>query len=248
MTIETILPTPDIFETKRLLCVQPHYDDNDIAAAGLLLQLRQRGAQIFYLTVSDDLMGVVDASLSAAAAARALRHDQARAGQIVGVSEQTVLGYPDAGVYSHHELRADILAHIRRLQPDFVLTADPWLTYEAHQDHIRTGLATAEAVMFAGLKKIASSDAAVDAAYPGHAISGIVFYYTREPNLIADIGATWEQKVAALRCYQAQFTPEDMDMLLMGMEMKARQVAGGAGFDLGEPFKVLHPQALHCGL
>ena len=34
MTIETILPRPDIFEAKGVLCIQPHYDDNDIAIAG----------------------------------------------------------------------------------------------------------------------------------------------------------------------------------------------------------------------
>jgi LmbE family N-acetylglucosaminyl deacetylase len=36
MTIETILPTPDVFSARRVLCVQPHYDDNDIGAGGTL--------------------------------------------------------------------------------------------------------------------------------------------------------------------------------------------------------------------
>jgi LmbE family N-acetylglucosaminyl deacetylase len=62
MTIESILPTPDIFSAKRILCVQPHYDDNDIGTVGALIQLQQNGAQIFYLTVTEDLMGVVDES------------------------------------------------------------------------------------------------------------------------------------------------------------------------------------------
>ena len=64
MTIETILPMPDIFSAKRILCIQPHYDDNDIGAAGTLIRLQQNGAEIFYLTVTDDLMGVVNVTLS----------------------------------------------------------------------------------------------------------------------------------------------------------------------------------------
>ena len=36
MTLETILPIPDLFQARRVLCIQPHYDDNDIAAAGTL--------------------------------------------------------------------------------------------------------------------------------------------------------------------------------------------------------------------
>jgi LmbE family N-acetylglucosaminyl deacetylase len=181
MTIESILPRPDIFEARRVLCIQPHYDDNDIAIGGTLALLRQNGAELFYLTATDDLMGVVDHSLSDEEAAQALQHDQFAAGKIIGVKKQFWLGYPDAGDYDYFALRGDFLKYIRMLQPDFVVTVDPWLTYEAHHDHIQTGLAAAEAVMFAGLTKIPSSDRAVDSAYQPHDIKGIVFYHTREP-------------------------------------------------------------------
>ena len=90
-------------------------------------------------------------------------------------------------------------------------------------------------------------DAAVDAAYEGHAIQGMVYYYTREPNYIADIGKTWESKISAVRCYEAQFKPEDMDQLIVALELKSRQVAQGTDFEQGEPLKVSHPSALHCG-
>ena len=85
MTIETSLPTPNIFEAKRILCIQPHYDDNDIAAAGILTQLAKNGAELIYLTVTDDLMGVVDNSLSDEDATQALKRDQFAAAKIVGV-------------------------------------------------------------------------------------------------------------------------------------------------------------------
>jgi LmbE family N-acetylglucosaminyl deacetylase len=248
MTIETILPTPDLFEAKRILCVQPHYDDNDIGAAGILTQLAKNGAEIIYLTVTNDLMGVVDDTLSDEEAAQALKRDQFAAEKIVGAKEQYWLGYPDAGEYNFFDVRRDLLKHIRLLKPDFVFTCDPWLTYEGHRDHIQTGMATAEAVMFAGLTKIASSDPEVDAAYEGHSINGIAFYFTREPNVIADITSTWEDKISALRCYEAQFDPEGMDELVMAMDMKSQQVAQGQGFSRGEPLKVLHTSALHVGI
>jgi LmbE family N-acetylglucosaminyl deacetylase len=247
MTIETILPRPDIFEAKRVLCIQPHYDDNDIAVAGTLMLLKQIGAELFYLTATDDLMGVVDHSLSNEEAAQALKRDQFAAGKIVGVKEQFWLGYPDAGEYDYFALRRDFLKYIRLIQPDFVVTVDPWLTYEAHHDHIQTGLAAAEAVMLAGLTKITSSDPAVDSAYKGHDIKGIVFYHTREPNQIMDISAAWEAKIAAVRCYEAQFDQADMDRLILALDAKSQQVAAGESFVRGEPLKVLHTSALHCG-
>lgn len=248
MTIESILPKPNIFEAKRVLCIQPHYDDNDIGVGGTLALLQESGAELFYVTATDDLMGVVDHSLSDEEAAQALKRDQFAAGKIVGVKEQFWLGYPDAGEYNYFALRRDLLKYIRMLQPDFVLTVDPWLTYEAHHDHIQTGLAAAEAVMFAGLTKIPSSDSTVDSAYKSHDIKGIIFYHTREPNQITDISATWEAKLAAVRCYEAQFTSQEMNQLVMALDAKSQQVAAGESFKRGEALKVLHTSALHCGL
>lgn len=248
MTFETILPIPNIFDAKRILCIQPHYDDNDIAVAGILTQLARNGAELFYLTATDDLMGVVDTSLSDADAAQALKRDQFAAGKIVGVKEQYWCGYPDAGEYSYFDLRRDFLKYIRMRKPDFVFAPDAWLTYEGHHDHIQTGLAAAEAVMFADLTKIASSDPEVDAAYEKHEIKGIVLYFTREPNYIADITTTWKDKVDAVRCYEAQFTPRGMEQLVAALDVKSKQAAQGQSFARGEALKVLHTNALHVGI
>ena len=248
MTIETVLPIPDIFSAKRILCIQPHYDDNDIAAAGILTQLARNGAELFYLTATDDLMGVVDTSLSNEEAAKLLKRDQFAAGKIVGVKEQFWCGYPDAGEYNYFDLRRDFLKYIRMIKPDFVFAPDAWLTYEGHRDHIQTGLAAAEAIMFAGLTKIASSDPQIDAAYEGHEIQGVALYFTREPNTIADITSTWEEKIAAVQCYEAQFSPEGMERLVFALDMKSQQVAQGQSFPRAEPLNVLHTSALHCGI
>lgn len=248
MTIESVLPTPDLFSAARILCIQPHYDDNDIGAAGILTQLAKNGAELFYLTATDDLMGVVDAALSDEDAAEMLKRDQMAAGKIVGVKEQYWLGYPDAGEYDYFNLRRDLLKYIRAIKPDFVFAPDAWLTYEGHRDHIQTGLAAAEAVMFAGLTKIASSDPVVDSAYEPGSINGVALYYSREPNYIADVTSTWEEKIAAVRCYEAQFDPAGMEQLVAALDLKSRQVTAGRSFERGEPLKVLHPSALHCGL
>ena len=248
MTLESILPIPDIFSAKRVLCIQPHYDDNDIGAGGTIALLAQNDAEIFYLTVTDDLAGVADRTLSNEAATASLARDQQTAGRLIGVKEHILLNYPDAGDYDYFALRADLLKYIRLLRPDFVFTCDPWLTYEAHHDHIQTGRAAAEAVQFAGLLKISSSDPAVDAAYTGHSIDGVGFYYTREPNQIVDITSTWEAKVAAIRSYVTQIPPEDADQIVMALQFKSAQICEGRDFQLGEPFKVLNPRALHCGI
>lgn len=246
--IDTILPIPDLFAATRVLCIQPHYDDNDIAAAGTIARLTALGCEVTYVTVTNDLMGVVDGFANDDEARAALKRDQFAAASHIGVTQQHWLDYPDAGAYDYFAVRRDVLMHIRRIKPDFVMTCDPWLTYEGHRDHIQTGLAVSEAVMFAGLTRIASSDPTVDAAYQSHQIAGIAFYFTREPNVIVDITSTWPQKVAALRSYHAQFDDAGLDDLVTAFDHKSRQVAQGQTFARGEPLKVLHTSALHCGI
>jgi len=248
MTFESVLPIPDIFSAKKILCIQPHYDDNDIAAGGTFAQLAKNGAEVIYLTVTDDLAGVVDVSLSKEAVLNSLERDQLAAGKIIGVKEQIMLNYPDAGEYGYFDLRRDILKYLRLLQPDFVCTCDPWLTYEAHHDHIQTGHAVAEAILFCGLTKIASSDPAVDAAYKEYSINGVGFYYSREPNQIINIESAWEAKSAAIRCYETQIPKDDADQMIMALQFKSQQICAGKDFKYGEPFKMLNPRALHCGL
>jgi len=245
---DTIFPVPDIYSAKRILCIQPHYDDNDIGAGATLSALREKGAELIYLTVTDDLMGVVDGSLSTDSASETLKRDQDAAAKIIGVKQQIWLGYPDAGPYDYFAVRRDLLKYIRLIKPDFIFAPDPWLTYEAHRDHYTTGLAAAEASMLFGLTKIPSSDPKVDSTYISQDLLGIVFYFTREPNFISNVDATWEKKVEAVKCYEAQFDPDGMEQLLFALDFKARQFAERQGCDRAEGLKVLNPTSLHCGI
>jgi LmbE family N-acetylglucosaminyl deacetylase len=70
------IPGPDLWAAKRILAIQPHYDDNDIGAGGALAALAAAGAEVDYLTVTDDLVGVLDASLSDAEATALQRREQ----------------------------------------------------------------------------------------------------------------------------------------------------------------------------
>jgi hypothetical protein len=50
-----------------------------------------------------------------------------------------------------------------------------------------------------------------------------------------------------VHCYEAQFNSQDMEQLVMALDMKSQQVVAGQSFRRGEPLKVLHTSALHCG-
>ncbi len=227
--------------------MQPHYDDNDIGAGGTLARLGDAGAVLTYLTVTDDLVGVLDAELSDEAARAQLRDEQAEAARAIGVGNQIWLNYPDAGDWDYFALRKRLVAEIRRFGPDFVLTVDPWLPYESHPDHLRVGRACAEAVMLQSLPRFAS-DPEVDAAFEPRDVTGIGFYFTREPNTVVDISATRERKHRAIDAYRAQFRPEALALLHRGLETAEREWAREQAFEFGEGLKVLRPGHLHVNL
>jgi LmbE family N-acetylglucosaminyl deacetylase len=237
---------PDLYRAERILCVQPHYDDNDLSAGGTIAALRDKGATVIYLTVTDDLVGVTDPTLPDEEAAARLKKEQEDAGAIIGVGEQYWLGYPDAGRYDYYGLRQRIIRYIRLLQPDFVFTVDPWLPYETHQDHIRTGLAVAEAVYLQKFVRLLV-DTEVDRHYEPYDVTGIVFYDTCNPNVIVNISAYRERKHRAVDVYRTQFTPENMASLHTRLDSLEREWAQDRGFTHAEAFKVLTPAQLHGG-
>jgi LmbE family N-acetylglucosaminyl deacetylase len=237
----------EILSAERVLCVQPHYDDNDIAAGGTFALLADAGVEVHYLTVTDNIAGVTDPDLSDAVATAELRAEQERAGSEIGVHTQHRLDLPDAGEWSEVELRRSIIEHIRVLRPDYVFTCDPWLRHEAHRDHLRTGIAVGEAVMFHGMPRFRTRPE-VDEGYMPHDIRGLVLYFTLEPNVGFDVGETRERKHRAMAAYQLQISGQSLVDLHRGIEAMEQEWGRSQGFAHGEALKLLRPGELHVGL
>jgi LmbE family N-acetylglucosaminyl deacetylase len=230
----------DLLGAERVLAVQPHYDDNDIAAAGTLCRIARAGAHVAYLTVSDDLLGVLDPDLDDDAATQRLRAEQHAAGEIVGVSEQAWLGWPDAGGIDHVALRDQVVAAIRETRPDVVMTCDPWLPYEVHQDHVRTGHAVLEAALLSGLLRLRSGGRP-------HRVDHVALYYAGTPNVVIDTTDVQSERHAALDQYRMQFDDDGLAQLHRVLDkLESTQAPGGATH--GESFRVMPASALHCGV
>ena len=241
-----LVPIPELGRARRLLCIQPHYDDNDLGAGGTITTLAERGAQVVYLTVADDLLGVLDATLPAEAATKRIQDEQRMAGQVIGVSEQIRLELPDAGRWDEIELRDRIARELRRVNPDFVLTVDPWLATEAHRDHTRTGLTALEAVLLYGL-----------AALPHHAAGGCRLRRGRPARRGPLLHRPPQHVLRRGRRPRAASTGPSTPMprsstrrpsavIHAGLEHQERRFGERAGCEFAEGLRVLHPAHLHC--
>jgi LmbE family N-acetylglucosaminyl deacetylase len=231
-----------LFDARRVLVVQPHYDDNDIGCAGTLTLLARAGAELIYVTVTDDLAGVLDPDLDDTTARRRLVSEQHAAGVIVGVTRFIELGWPDAAGIDHIALRDQIIDLIRDLRPDFVITVDPWLPHEAHSDHITTGRATSEAVILSGLPRVRPSTGT-----QAYGVDRIGFYFTKDANVTVDTTTVQQQRHQALDCYVSQFDDAALRGLHAALDRHERAQAP-VGATHGEGLKLLPTTALHVAL
>lgn len=225
-----------------ILCVQPHPDDTDIALGATIAMLVARGVDITYLSVTDDAAGLrgTDALLPYGERVELRRAEQQRAARALGVSTVLELGFPDAGNWSEYDARERIVDVIRAVRPQVVLTVDPWLRWEAHGDHRKTGFACAEAVLLHQFP--AAGTSSVDPAY---SVEMIGFYFTDQPNTWIAAEEYRHLKRNALAAHQSQFTEEELTALdnedsrrgaVYGQSMSARWA---------EALRCMHPDQLH---
>lgn len=222
----------DLAAFARVLAIQPHPDDNDLAVGGIVASLAGRGAWVGYLTVTDGAAGSRDHRAVGPTLARQRRAEQAAAARVLGVADLFFLDHPDGAAGDELSLRKEMVAVIRDTRPDLVLAPDPWLAYEAHPDHRVVGLAAAAASSLAHLPGIAGGTA------PAHDVGHIGLYWTERANThVALPPETYAAKIAAVTCHASQFTPEEAQAFL------ARQHRGEA--PPTEHLLVLERTALH---
>jgi LmbE family N-acetylglucosaminyl deacetylase len=229
-------------ECRTVLSVQPHPDDTELGAGGLVAKLTSRGVRVVYVTVTDGGCGTTDKSVSWEELAVIRRKEQEEAASILGVSELVWLGYRDTEAVATTRLRDQIISLIRIYKPDLVLTVDPWLTHEAHRDHRETGLAVSEAFLLSGLPNVNRADP--DCGLEPHSPDYISYYWTRKPNVYIDVSPWMELKFKAIAAHKSQFTEESLALFRKYFELLGRR----AGHSYAEAFKVMNSTALHCNV
>lgn len=255
--IPSLSPMPDIFSCKRILAIQAHYDDIDIAVGGLVAQLVKNGAEVLYVTVTDDLAGVIDLTLSKEVAAARLASEAEKAAEILGVLGIYYLNYPDAGDWTVYQARRDLITVVRQFQPDGVISLDPWLNNEAHADHYKSGFAAVEAAILADVLGVEGNDLQIPAEFVSNQkreIEAVALFNSNQANTFVDIDQVLETKLAAVSQYVSQFTDDSMAWMLEALPKRSEYFAGlghaanklSKAVTYAEPIKVLSTGTLHA--
>lgn len=241
MNISNFFSPPDINNIKSALCIQPHSDDNEIGMGGIIASLAKNGCVIHYLTVTDGALGLLDSTLTNEALAY-LRHDEAiAAGKKLGATSFHFFNYPDGALESIPELAGKIAELIREIKPEAIFCPDPWCQYEAHNDHIVTGKAAAQAFIGTSLIKYPRGTETL----PWQS-SAIGFYFTSKPNTVIDVTETFEDKFTAMAEHKTQLNSELINLYRFYFQMRGEKLAANESFSIGEGLKVLGPLQMHC--
>lgn len=237
--IAALLSPPDILKKKRILCIQPHPDDNEIGMGGTIAVLAKNGCEVHYLTVTNGDQGNNDAAATMEQTAQTRRMETEAAGKVLGAKYFHYLEKGDGTLSGVFELSLEIAGVIRKVQPEAIFCPDPHLPYEAHLDHIVTGRAAANAFIVSGRTHFP------DNKKPWRA-DAIGYYFSNKPNTIVDISGVFEQKFTAIQEHKSQMDMQTLGMYRIYFEMKGNELAAGKGFALGEGLKVLSGLHSHC--
>ena len=216
-----------------LIAVGAHPDDVEIACGGTLARLARKGYRVGIVDLTDG----EPTPLSAGPDVRLLEAERAAA--ILGVDVRLNLNLPNRRLFDTFEARLALAKVFRRHRPKVVLGFGG-KTVLASPDHYQAMLITDAAVFYSRLTKW---DEHFDGLTP-HAISNqlsfpIALHGLDLPEasgyVVADIGATLELKLQAIRAYETQF-PASKAGIFRAVETMNRYHGLTAGFEAGELF------------
>lgn len=245
MDLKDLIPIPRLHEAKNVLVMFPHPDDAELTAGGTVALLSDGGAEVTYCSATDGSMGAHDPSMTREDVAAIRRQEQTEAASVLAVKDIEWLDFPDGFLPDIEILRQKMVTVIRKVRPDFLITLDPWLPYEAHPDHRKASLAAVEAAIYAAFP-LAYPDDMKQGLLP-HSVPGIAFVLSAHPNTAIDITGIWDRKMKACLCHKSQF-PEPLWSAVVAPYITAKSMEAGRriGATYAEDFKVVTPIHLHA--
>jgi len=176
-----------------LLVVGAHPDDAEVHVGGLLALASDRGLAAGILDLTRGEMGTRGDA--------ATRHAEAmEAARILGV-RRVILDLPDARFDEGDANRTTVMKALRDLRPRVLVLPDP---EDRHPDHRRAHRLVREAAYYAGLR----SHPCPGEPWRPQAVAWVGGENPGRPDLVVDVSAVWDRRMAAFDAFGSQFRPD----------------------------------------
>lgn len=207
---------------KTVLVVVAHADDMEFMAAGTVARLvDELGYNVYEYILTDNSKGSY--RLTPQEVVELSAREAAQAGAILGLREVRLQGYRDGQLNEVHPnvLREKIVAFIREIRADVIMSWDPFAPYEDHPDHRMVAMAALEAATFSGNPLFYPRQG--NGPYPVTE----AYWFAKHPmnaELFVDISTTIDKKIEALLAHDCQMVLT-MDALIQEARAAAVEVA-----------------------
>lgn len=230
---------------ERALAIGAHPDDIEFGAGATLAKWADADCQVTMLVVTDGSKGTWDPSVSPGDLVATRAAEQRAAASALGVADVRHLDEIDGELEYTMQLRKEMCRQIRTLQPDVVLSHDPWQRYQLHPDHRATGWAVMDGVISARDHLFFPEQGLAE-----HRPTAVLLWSADTPDHWEDIAGHFDTKIAALLCHSSQGTTtmggaEQTDANRSAFVAKMRtwsaRLGQPAGLTAAESFKRINP-------
>ena len=184
----------------RMLVVGAHPDDCELKAGGLTALYRAAGHQVKYVSVTNGEAGHQTRPPAELIATRRSEADEVAA--LMGI-EYDILGNRDGRLLPTLDARFELIALIRRFQPDLILTHRP---NDYHPDHRATSTLVCDAAYMVIVPHIVPE---VPALRVNPVIAYLSDHFQRpapfQPTVVIDVEPVLEQILDQMVCHRSQF-------------------------------------------
>ncbi|WLT33313.1 bacillithiol biosynthesis deacetylase BshB1 [Geothrix sp. PMB-07] len=176
-----------------LLALGAHPDDVEVHVGGILALAADRG-------LKGAILDLTSGDLGTRGTAETRRLEAQKAAELLGVP-RIVLDFPDGRFTEEEAYRTRLMGEIRRLRPRILILPSP---EDRHPDHRRAHRLIREASYYAGLKRYPCEGT----PWRPEALAWVGGENPGQPDLLVDVSAVWERRMAAFDAFGSQFTAD----------------------------------------
>jgi LmbE family N-acetylglucosaminyl deacetylase len=226
-------------EIRRILVVVAHPDDAEFGCGGSVARWVGEGREVFYCLATSGNRGSDDPAMTPERLAPVREAEQRAAAASLGVRDLVFLGYPDGELEDTRDARRDVVRAIRRFRPDRVVTQNPFGSlnpYSGHRDHRHAGRLALDAVYPYARDRLHFPELLAE-GFPPHKVREVYLMGHDEPDVVLDVTATMDRKLAALRCHASQL--RDFAAVEGRVRERGAEVGKPHGYTYGEGFRLV---------
>ncbi|MBR9982009.1 MAG: PIG-L family deacetylase [Desulfatitalea sp.] len=218
-----------------ILVITAHPDDAEFGASGTVARWTAEGRTVVYVICTSGEKGTTDRHMRPENLGRIREGEQQAAAEVLGVQEVVFLRYADQSLEDTPAFRKHVVEMIRTYRPHTVVTTDPYRRYVWHRDHRIMGQVVLDAVFPFARDHMAYPDLMERGLEP-HKVKEVLFFGAEDINYYSDISATFDRKVAALKCHDSQMRELGVTDLEEWLRQRYRQLAAKSEYEVAEAF------------